>query len=558
MTPHEEKMLKSALWYRQHRDFSIIPVRQDKKSLIKWQPYQAEKPSLEQIQEWWTGKFAGANIGIVTGAISNLTVVDIDSPAGLQAIEAITPDGMLTPTATTPSGGQHRYFQFYEGLGNAVKFITDCDIRSEGGYIIAPPSQNGRGNYAWINTLSIASIDISVIPEAYIHAYTYSNRLYTIDYREDYNKTQQTPTNSNTLFSRGNRDQNIFHLANILVKGGMPAEEIKQYLTFIARHCDPPFPENEIFIKIQSAIKRSTVAEKGLTEAVRDLIRQHEGNITTTNALQWTTNANNPQERKKIQVIMSRLADEGLLKKTGRKAGEYRIISHDHEIQDWKNAAIEEVDLTLPLGMHEAIKIVSGSIIIFSGVTNTGKTAFAMNIARLNCHRGQVRYLTSEIDDSEFRGRIDAYCHLNNDTIDGWDVELIAKFKPDALPDLIKPDGLNVIDYVEAPNGDFTQIVPLITDIHHALSGGICVINLQKKKGDEYGSGGQFVRNKAHLFCTLDIFDYPVCECKIMKCKAPKYGYRNPVNLSMQYQVNVKDGLSIRPYGKFNFERWDV
>lgn len=554
---NNDKMLKSALWYRQHRDFSLIPVGENKRALIKWQQYQTEKPSLEQIQEWWTGKFKGANIGIVTGAISNLTVIDIDSAAGLQALEDITPENMLTPTATTPGGGQHRYFQYHEGLGNAVKFITDCDIRSEGGYIIAPPSINGRGSYAWVEGLSIINTHISIIPGSYIHAYTYNNRLYTIDIIGDANKQQQNTTNANTLFSKGNRDNSIFHLANCLVKGGMPAEEIQQYLTFIAHHCNPPFPENEIFIKIQSSIKRANVAEKGLTESVRELIRQHEGNITTTNALQWVTNANNPQERKKIQVIMSRLADEGLLKKTGVRAGEYRIISHDHEVQDWQNADIREVNLTLPLGMHEAVKIVPGSVIMFAGVTNTGKTAFGMNIARLNC-KETVKYLSSEIEQDEFRGRIESYCTLNNDAIEKWNVELITKFTTSAIPDLINPDGLNIIDYIEPPRGDFTQIGPLITDIHHAMKSGVAIINIQKKAGDEYGAGGQYIKNKAHLFCTLDTYDYPVCECKITKCKAPKYGYRNPVNKKIQYQVSVKDGLTIRPFGKFDFERWDA
>lgn len=560
-----DKMLKAALWYRSHMGYSVIPVDHDKKPLIKWQKYQTEKPSVEQITEWWSNKFAGANIGIVTGSISNLTVIDIDSAAGLQAIEEITPENMITPIATSPSGGQHRYFQYYEGLGNSVRFITDCDIRSEGGYIIAPPSQNGRGNYTWINGLSIANTDLSIIPSAYIHACIYSesncSRLDTIDNRKAANKTQQTQqntTNTTPLFSQGSRDQNLFHLANCLVKGGMPAEEIKQYLTFIARRCDPPFPEKEIFIKIQSAIKRGNVIEKGLTESVRDLITQHRGNINTTQVLHWVTNDNKVQDRKKIQVIMGRLCKEGRLKPTGRKAAEYYIVSQDHEIQDWKNANTEEATLTLPLGMHEAVKLVPGSLIIFSGVTNTGKTAFCMNIARLNCHNGTVRYLTSEIEQDEFRNRVDAYCQNNNDNVDHWDVELIAKFNPRVLPDLINPTGLNIIDYLEPPNGDYTQIVPLITDIHHVLKGGICIIAIQKKDNDQYGSGGQFVRNKSHLFCTLDIFDYPVCECKIMKCKAPKYGYKNPVNLKVQYQINVKDGLTIRPFGKFDFKRWDI
>ena len=551
------QMLKAALWYRKDRGYSVIPISEGKKPLIKWQQYQKEKPSLEQIQEWWSGKFKGANIGIVTGTISNLTVVDIDSQQGREAIEDITPESMLTPTANSPSGGEHRYFRYEEGIGNAVRFLSDCDIRSEGGYIIAPPSENGRGKYAWKDGLSIVDIKTCFLPEAYISALnninTYSIYKGGID---PGNKAQQSTTKHNILFTQGNRDHNMFHLAYSLLKGGMPTKEIQQYLMFIGSNCNPPFPEKEIYTKIQSAIKRADAKAKGLTQAIRDFVTQHEGLINTTLIQHETTNDNTPEEKKKIRVVMQRLEEEGLLKRTGKRACEYRIISHEHEIQDWKNASIESVDIILPLGMHEAVRIVPGSILMFSGVTNTGKTAFGMNIARLNC-KEKVTYLTSEIEQDEFKGRVENYCKEHHETLDNWNVELIAKFTPGSLPDLINPEGLNIIDYIEPPNGDFTQIGPLITDIHHALKGGIAVIVIQKKKGDEYGAGGQFIRNKAHLFCTLDIENYPICEMKITKCKAPKHGYRNPVGLEIQYSIDVKDGLTIRPYGKLPFERWD-
>jgi len=197
-------MLKSAIWYRKHRDFSVIPVGENKRSLIKWEKYQTEKPSIEQVQEWWSGKFKGANIGIVTGAISNLTVVDIDSKDGLAALEEITPESMLTPTASSPSGGEHRYFKYEEGIGNAVKFLSDCDIRSEGGYIIAPPSENGRGKYVWKEGLSIADIETCFLPKAYINALNNINTY--LEYIEgvgNNNKTEQTITNHNILFTQG-------------------------------------------------------------------------------------------------------------------------------------------------------------------------------------------------------------------------------------------------------------------------------------------------------------------------------------------------------------------
>ena len=75
----QEIILKAALSYAE-MGLSVIPVASNKKPAIKsWIPYQKESASEKQIIHWW-GNNPRANIGIVTGAISNLTVVDLDSP----------------------------------------------------------------------------------------------------------------------------------------------------------------------------------------------------------------------------------------------------------------------------------------------------------------------------------------------------------------------------------------------------------------------------------------------------------------------------------------------
>jgi len=538
----------------------VIPVRDDgsKKPLIKWAQWQKERADEKQLKAWW-GRWPKANIGIVTGAISNLTVVDIDSEEGRNEIEAITPDNLITPTASTPNGGEHRYFLYDKQIGTATSVLPGCDIRSEGGYIIAPPSSNGRGEYRWFENLKMGIVKVSLFPDAYLLAIKNSLSSLKKEYTNSiYGETsqnqqhQQTPTNTNTLFTKGSRDENLFHLANYLVKSGMSLQEIQQYLTFIASHCNPPFSEKEIPVKIQSALQRFNQQEKGLTEAVRDLIRQHEGNITTTQLLQWTTNANNPLERKKIHVVAGRMVKEGLLAKTGRVAGEYHIIKTEIEEIDWKNATTEMVELVLPLGIHKCVKFVPSSIILISGVTNSGKTAFAMSIANLNWGRMETRYLTSEIGGYEFKSRVQAHSGIS-----GWDgVRMFGGFKSNDLPDLIQPNALNIIDYLEPPGGDYTQVATVMTDIQKALKSGIAIICLQKKEGDEYGAGGQFIKNVPHLFCTLDIVDYPVCKLTIRKAKATNDGYRNPGGESVEYKV-ARNGVDIVPYGKLNFTKWD-
>ena len=156
--------LESALKYHQ-MGFSVIPIRPNKRPfLTTWAEYQKKKPTEDSIKKWW-GTWPNANPGIVTGAISGLMVVDVDSEQGHDELNKLLPDSLITPTSRTPSGGWHYYFAYQNGLPNKARIMKDCDIRTDGGYIIAPPSQNEKGKYAWIEGLSISEVSPAAMPK---------------------------------------------------------------------------------------------------------------------------------------------------------------------------------------------------------------------------------------------------------------------------------------------------------------------------------------------------------------------------------------------------------
>lgn len=146
------KLLKAALWYGR-RGLSVIPIRpKGKIPSVKWEPYQTEQATSEQIRQWWR-KWPSANIGIVCGKISGITVVDADSQAGREALEEFLPDTLAMPMVRTENGW-HYYFKYVPGIPNKVRAIRDCDVRNDGGYVIAPPSINENGRaYKWMDGL---------------------------------------------------------------------------------------------------------------------------------------------------------------------------------------------------------------------------------------------------------------------------------------------------------------------------------------------------------------------------------------------------------------------
>lgn len=98
------------------------------------------------------------NIGIRTGEISNLTVIDIDCHGetsgfdSLRMLELEHPP-LVTASVRTPSGGRHLYFQYIKGSTNRVAVLPGVDVRSDGGYVVAPYSVSNEGKmYIWENT----------------------------------------------------------------------------------------------------------------------------------------------------------------------------------------------------------------------------------------------------------------------------------------------------------------------------------------------------------------------------------------------------------------------
>jgi hypothetical protein len=104
-----------------------------------------------QIQRWWA-RNPERNVGIATGA-PGPDVLDIDrhgEASGFPALRRLSEAGLTgQPQAMvrTPSGGAHLYYRGTEHQGNGHLEAAHVDFRSNGGYVVAPPSQIGGRPY---------------------------------------------------------------------------------------------------------------------------------------------------------------------------------------------------------------------------------------------------------------------------------------------------------------------------------------------------------------------------------------------------------------------------
>ena len=129
---------------------------------IKWETSMAEAAPLEQIGRWWR-RWPAANLGIVTGRVSGIAVLDIDPRNGGEQSLAAALSGHgplpVTPEVRTGGGGRHLWFSLPPGPVPSALLAPGLDLKAEGGMIVAPPSLHVSGRrYAWANDFDAVAL----------------------------------------------------------------------------------------------------------------------------------------------------------------------------------------------------------------------------------------------------------------------------------------------------------------------------------------------------------------------------------------------------------------
>lgn len=154
--------------YLQEYGWAIFPVSQNKVPCVKGGCHSASRDA-DQIDAW-NDEFPNANIAVACGDINGICVLDVDNPDGIKSLNRIFDMGFerfaRTVTARSARGGMHYYFiqPNIKIKNRAGSIAPGLDIRTDGGSIIAPPSETEHGCYEWINSPDEWNHDGIVIP----------------------------------------------------------------------------------------------------------------------------------------------------------------------------------------------------------------------------------------------------------------------------------------------------------------------------------------------------------------------------------------------------------
>jgi hypothetical protein len=156
-------LLKAALIYAA-AGLAVFPLNPRAKKPATKRGFYDATTNPETIRRFW--RVTDRNIGIATGAMSGIWILDID-PGGEDHLGRLEAEhGKLPPTRNviTGSGGRHLWFKYTEPMQcSAGRVAPQIDVRGDLGYCVSPPSihENGR-RYEWFTD---PAAPVAVAPE---------------------------------------------------------------------------------------------------------------------------------------------------------------------------------------------------------------------------------------------------------------------------------------------------------------------------------------------------------------------------------------------------------
>ena len=195
------------------------------------------------VATWWGKNWPETSIGIATGKGSNLFVLDVDGPVGAASLQdLVAKHGQLPDTLVAATGrGQHLYFRYPDcSVKNSAGSLgVGLDVRGDGGFVVAPPSQHASGiAYRWENP----ETQVQDAPEWLIGLLSGGQEA-----------VQQEPEIPPTLdqgegpIFEGTRNTMLFKKACALRGQGAEQDQIEEILMRINQEqCRPPLDAKEV------------------------------------------------------------------------------------------------------------------------------------------------------------------------------------------------------------------------------------------------------------------------------------------------------------------------
>jgi len=505
--------------YHNYR-FALIPLLQNSK--IPFEKGWTESSHKDKIT-WIKWLNNSLNIGIRTGEVNGITVIDVDLKiTPTEKVEEIYKllTALDTLTQDTPHG-KHFLIKYDKELQQTTNIGgLHIDIRNDGGQIVAAPSKIDNLTYKWKN---LGNEIKTITPELKIKLLELMKiqNNNSIEIPEKRNPTEPLKLKNNNL--EGCCNDTFISLGGMFIKQLSP-DQTEFVLNVLNRHLlENPMPSTAIKGMLNSLADYKGNDEETYEQTIYDYMRLMQTDVTPRDVID-----NTKLPRAIVDKYLSKFVKEGKAVRLGRGRYQYK------EKISWSDSApeiIKEYDKDIPLFNNIAL-FAGGDVILLGGKPNDGKTTIALNIIREMINQNIKPYYIYSEAGSRFQ--------KTSKTL-----EITGKyyhtFHENPLAIELEYNAFSIIDWLCLENKAETDIVLKHLNNELQRKGGILVIFTQLKENNEWFAPNlitHFPTFAARLF--QDNPEKTINHWQCDKIKEPKDSFHQTYILPCTYDQKSK------------------
>jgi len=400
-TDRDIKNKEEVLDYYEKNNFSIVPIKANDKMPIEKDWTNKEHRNKEEWERWIIN---GLNLGVRTGEVSGITLIDLDVLSNSEKDEicsdTISEDRTAeiftkkrniledfhkknkeilgNPVIQNTLGGQHLIYKYEKNLPKtAIKLETlKIDLENDGGQVVVFPSIVSGQSRAFESLH-----EIETMPEDF-QKMLLEHTTTPVKTKEDKIKEDiQSESFKLELFEEGTRNSSLVKLGGIFRKQFSPIDT-KKILHVLNNHNHRSGSYREIEAMAKELEKYNTFDEQALAdEVIMYLKGVSEAN--RNEIAQTLVGTNRGEDKKRIDKVLSYLVAEDRLIKIGTK----------YELKEELNWSGNLLNVGVPVNFkvpyfHTHAYFNWDDVIIIGSRTKYGKTTLAMNIVKRLVNQG--------------------------------------------------------------------------------------------------------------------------------------------------------------------------
>jgi len=376
-TPIDTANVKSILKKYYQWRFDLVPI-------VAGQKYPIEKDwtnkNHRDIKEWEHWIDNGLNIGVKTGQISNITVIDLDTKEIPAEIEPY-----LSKIRQETNKGFHFFYQYTNELPKTRIDELNIDIENDGGQVVIFPSI--INNYQRTFTNVPEGEKIPKMPKELLDFLKTKVSVPVKTNSELIKEDIEKEIYNRPLINEGEGRNELFLRMGGMLRKFLSVEDTRRTLHLWDNAICNPILGSEIDRTIMKSIEKySFFDDQELAKKVLDYIKAVDG-ASRIEVAMAKVGTNRGKEKERIDKVLEYLIREGYVIRRGKF---YKVL----EKVQWNEQLVEvskPINFKIPY-LHDVANFNWGDLILIASLPKYGKTTLSINIVKRLVEQGIKPY----------------------------------------------------------------------------------------------------------------------------------------------------------------------